>query len=218
LTVVLKISYPTKDGLVFNSLLSKHSRIVLFALAIPAFAGSSAPGIKNFHQVNEHLYRGAQPTDAGLQYLATIGVKTVIDLREADERAQAEESVVTAAGMKYVNVPMTDLTPPTDADITRILGILENDSDGAVFVHCKRGADRTGAVIAAYRIDHDRWDNARALSEAKSDGMGLFQFPRESFIRAFQPRTIEAKADAKTTPNPSAVNSPNGVATSSGAR
>jgi tyrosine-protein phosphatase SIW14 len=179
--------------------LSNRSRSLLFALAIPAFAGSSAPGIKNFHQVDEHVYRGAQPTDEGLQYLAKIGVKTVIDLREADEHAQAEQSVVTGAGMKYVNVPMTGLTPPTESEITKILGILEDDSAGAVFVHCKAGADRTGAVIGAYRIDHDHWDNARALSEAKSDGMSFFQFPRQSFIRAFQPRAIEAKADAKAT-------------------
>jgi len=154
---------------VITSLLTKSKRVFLFALAIPVFAGSSsAPGIKNFHQLNEHVYRGAQPTDEGFQYLAKMGVKTVIDLREADERSQAEEAVVTAAGMKYVNVPMTGLTPPTEPEITRILGILEDDSAGAVFVHCQRGADRTGAVIAAYRIDHEHWDNARALSEAKS--------------------------------------------------
>ncbi len=180
-------------------LVSSRSCTLLFALAIPAFAGSSTPGIKNFHQVNEHVYRGAQPADEGFQYLAKIGVKTVIDLREADERSQAEEAVVTAAGMKYVNVPMTGLTPPTEPEITRILGILEDDSAGAVFVHCQRGADRTGAVIAAYRIDHEHWDNARALSEAKSDGMGSFQFPRRSYIRDFQPRMVEAKTGAKVT-------------------
>jgi tyrosine-protein phosphatase SIW14 len=203
---------------VFNSQLPKHSRIVLFALAIPAFAGSSAPGIKNFHQVNERVYRGAQPSGEGFQYLAKIGVKTVIDLRETDERSEAEQGVVTGAGMKYVNVPMTGLTPPTESEIARILGILEDDSAGAVFVHCKQGADRTGVVMAAYRIDHDHWENARALSEAKSEGMGIFQFPRETFIRAFQPRTIEAKADAKATSDASAVNPPTSVSTSPGAR
>jgi len=196
---------------VLNSLLSNRTRIFFLIWAIPAFAGSSAPGIKNFHQVNEHVYRGAQPADEGFQYLAKIGVKTVVDLREADERAQAEEGVVTAAGMKYVNVPMTGLTPPTDAEITRILGILEDDNAGAVFVHCKQGADRTGAVIAAYRIDHDHWDNARALGEAKSDGMGFFQVPRADYIRAFQGRTVEAKtmpaeADAPASPRPTVSN------------
>src|SRR5437870_10580990 len=105
-------------------LLPGRSRIFLFALGLPAFAASSAPGINNFYKVNEHVYRGAQPTEEGFQYLARIGVRTVINLREADERARAEEVVVRAAGMKYVNVPMTGLTPPTDSEISRILGIL----------------------------------------------------------------------------------------------
>lgn len=170
-------------------LLSGRSRIFILAFVSPAFAGSSANGIKNFYQVDEHVYRGAQPTDEGFQYLAKIGVKTVIDLRETDERSKAEEGAVVAAGMKYVNVPMTGLTPPTDAEISKILGFLEDASAGPVFVHCKRGADRTGAVIAAYRIDHDHWENGRALSEAMSRGMSFFQIPRQSYVRAFQPRT-----------------------------
>ena len=182
--------------------------LFVLALAIPAFAGSSAPGIKNFHQVDEHVYRGGQPTDAGFQYLAKIGVKTVVDLRETDDRATQEESAVTAAGMKYVNVPMTGLTPPTDAEIAKILGILEDGATGPVFVHCKRGADRTGAVIGAYRIDHDHWDNAKALQEAKAIGMSFFQFPRQSFIRDFQARAVEAKT---TTPEAKPATAPAGT-------
>ena len=173
-------------------LASSRTRILLFVLGVPAFAGPSVPGIKNFYQVDEHLYRGAQPSDEGFNYLAKIGVKTVLDLREADERSEAEERTVTAAGMKYVNVPMTGLTPPSETEITRILGILEESTTGPVFVHCKRGADRTGAVIASYRIDHDHWDNARALSEAMDRGMSFFQFPRQSYVRNFHPRIIEA--------------------------
>ena len=174
--------------------------VLTFALAWPAIAGSSAPGIDNFHQVDSHLYRGAQPTEEGFTYLAKVGVKTVIDLRETDGRARREEQVVTAAGMKYINVPMTGLTPPTKAEITRVLDILENDPAGAVFVHCKRGADRTGAVIASYRIDHDGWDNARALMEAKADGMSFFQLPRQDYIRTFQARAFQAlKPEAKAT-------------------
>jgi protein tyrosine phosphatase (PTP) superfamily phosphohydrolase (DUF442 family) len=172
-------------------------RILLFALALPVFASSSANGIKNFYQVNQNVYRGAQPDDSGFRYLAKIGVKTIIDLRETDSRARAEEAVVRAAGMKYVNVPMTGMTPPTSSEITTIFRILEDEKAGPVFVHCKRGADRTGAVMAAYRINHDRWDNARALKEAMERGMSMFQFPRQSYIRNFEPLTMDAKT---TTP------------------
>src|SRR3984893_5407544 len=167
-------------------------RILLCAFSLPAFAGSSARGIENFHQVDSNVYRGAQPSPEGFAYLASLGVNTVVDLREADARSAAEERIVTANGMKYVNVPMTGLTPPTETKITRILAMLENPS-GAVFVHCKRGADRTGAVIAAYRLDHDGWDNTRALKEAMGSGMSFLQFPRQAYIRAFLPRTVDAR-------------------------
>ena len=173
-----------------------RSFISVLILSLPAFASSPVQGIKNFFQVDNHVYRGAQPTDKGFDYLTKIGVKTVVDLREHDERSLAEEHVVTAAGMQYVNVPMSGLTPPTEAQITKILALLEDSTTGPVFVHCQRGADRTGAVIAAYRIDHDHWDNALALSEAKSLGMSFFQFPRQHYILAFQPRTLEAKTVA----------------------
>src|SRR5579862_4823279 len=171
-------------------------RFFLLALALPAFGGS-VEGIHNFYKVDEHVYRGAQPTDEGFKYLAKIGVKTIIDLRGAGEGRRNEESVVTAAGMKYINIPMTGLTPPSEAEITKILGMLEDGATGPIFVHCQRGADRTGAVIASYRIDHDGWDNARALKEAMDRGMSHFQFPRQNYIRAFKPRLITGKADTR---------------------
>jgi protein-tyrosine phosphatase len=155
-------------------------------------------GIDNFYQVDEHVYRGAQPTTEGFGYLAKIGIKTVLDLRKSDERSHREARVVTSLGMQYVNVPMTALTPPTEAEITKILALLEDATTGAVFVHCLRGADRTGAIIAAYRIDHDHWDNSRALKEAMSFGMSPFQLPRQNFIRKFQPLTIKSDPKSST--------------------
>ena len=193
-------------------LFPRLTSLSILALSLPLFAGSSAPGIENFRQVDEHVYRGAQPSEEGLRYLAKTGVKTIIDLREADGRGRAEEAMVKAVGMTYVNVPMTGLTPPTEREMTQILTILEDQAQGPVFVHCKRGADRTGAVIGAYRIEHSHWDNAHALQEAKANGMGHFQFPRQSFIREFRPRTIEAKsglpkAAIGTSSNPAIANS-----------
>src|SRR6202790_1952872 len=183
-----------------------HMRFFLLVLSLPAFAPSPVQGIHNFYKVDDHVYRGAQPTDEGFQDLGKIGVKTVIDLRGGGEGRTNEESVVTAAGMKYINVPMTGLTPPSEAEITKILGMLEDGTIGPVFVHCQRGADRTGAVIASYRIEHDGWDSARALKEAMENGMSFFQFPRQSFIRNFQARTIEAKTTPSAEPAASTVN------------
>jgi tyrosine-protein phosphatase SIW14 len=163
--------------------------IASFVISLPALAAST-PGIKNFDQVDSHVSRGGQPTPGSFQLLAGLGVKTIIDLREAGDRSDAEQRAVTTAGMTYVNVPMTGLKPPTDSEIGTILKLLEDSGSGPVFVHCLRGADRTGAVIAAYHIDHDKWDNQRALKDAKAHGMSFFQLPRQSFIADFRPRSV----------------------------
>src|ERR1043166_218966 len=91
----------------------RRSRFALLALVLSTFvpvaafaAAEDVPGVGNFHRVNEQVYRGAQPTPAGFANLAKLGVATVIDLREAGERARTEEKVVKAAGMRYVNIPM----------------------------------------------------------------------------------------------------------------
>jgi tyrosine-protein phosphatase SIW14 len=170
-----------------SNLAASRARIILLVCASPLLAQQPAQGIKNFYQVDEHVYRGAQPDKEGIDYLAKLGVRTVINLRETGARSQQEEKLVTAAGMRYINVPMTGLTPPTDAEIHKILAVLEDRDTGPVFVHCKRGADRTGAVIGAYRVDYDGWANDQALNEAMSRGMSPFQHPRQGYIRDFQP-------------------------------
>ena len=179
-------------------LVSLLSGASLFSFVLPVFGEPPDQNIKNFYQIDSHVYRGAQPSKQGFDYLNKLGIKTVIDLRETDRRSRKEEKLVTAAGMNYINVPMTGLQPPTQAEIDRILAILEDGSTGPVFVHCKRGADRTGAVIAAYRIDHDGWDNDKALSEAMARGMSLFQLPRQGYIRKFQARQAGAVAAIPT--------------------
>ena len=88
--------------------MSKLSRTLLavFAISMPPIAEASVPGIGNFYKVDEHVYRGAQPTAEGFKYLAKLGVKTVLDLRRPGYRSKEEAQLVTALGMHYVNVPM----------------------------------------------------------------------------------------------------------------
>jgi uncharacterized protein (TIGR01244 family) len=121
--------------------------------------------------------------------LATLGVKTVIDLRvESAHSSKAEERAVAAAGMRYVNVPLSDVHAPSDWQIAKVLALLDN-SAGPVFVHCRRGADRTGTVMACYRIAHDGWTNRRALEEAASYGMSWLEFGMQRYVLAFHPQS-----------------------------
>jgi tyrosine-protein phosphatase SIW14 len=138
--------------------------------------------LPNFHKINSQVYRGAQPKPGGMQRLAQLGIRTVINLRDDDERAQVEQAEVRAAGMQYFNVPLKNLGKPADEQVKRILEIISAPENAPVFVHCKRGADRTGTIIAIYRIAHDGWTKDQAQAEANQYGMGFWQRGMKSYI------------------------------------
>jgi len=180
--------------------------IAAAALPLAASTGTGLQGVGNFEKVNEHVYRGAQPTEQGFQNLAKLGILTVIDLQETGSpRSMAEEKWVKAAGMNYISVPMEGMQTPSDRSIAKVLAVLEDTSTGPVFVHCHRGADRTGGVIACYRIEHDHWANDKALHEARSMGMSWYQLAIQSYVRNYRPATpvvVEAAASAPITALP----------------
>lgn len=162
------------------------------ALAISsAWADSENNNLPNFHKVDDQVYRGGQPTSEGFKSLADLGIKTVVDLRLIGEHSQADErKIVTGLGMRYVSIPMHGMATPKDDQVAAVQALFNDTSSGPVFVHCKRGADRTGAVVAVYRISHDRWDNQRALSEAKSNGMSFFERAIQHYIKDYRPPTL----------------------------
>ena len=166
-----------------------HFLFLAFALATSfGVAGAQVvPGVPNFHEVNPRVFRGAQPTVEGWNSLAKLGVKVIIDLRQDKEGGEhltrTEAQTVQAAGMRYVNVPMKGIVAPSDDQIAKILGIMNGPDP--VFVHCRLGKDRTGAVIASYRIAHDGWDSKRALDEAKAMGLHWKELGIKRYISRF---------------------------------
>jgi tyrosine-protein phosphatase SIW14 len=167
----------------------KFPLVILALVSIPSTlvwgAEIQMPGIPNFHQVNDRVYRGAQPTEEGWKSLAKLGVKTVIDLcREGEHSSESEARAVQAAGMRYVSVPMNGYIAPSDEQVAKVLQLL--NSGEPVFVHCKLGRDRTGTVIACYRIKHEGWQNEKALQEAKSYGLHPLEFGMKRYVLAFQ--------------------------------
>jgi tyrosine-protein phosphatase SIW14 len=176
--------------------LGQRAAGLLIAIALPMAALAATPpdGVPNFQKVDDHVYRGAQPTEQGFKNLAKLGIKTVVDLRQPGDLSWNEEKIVRAAGMEYVAVPMHGMETPSNEKVVKVLALLEDTSTGPVFVHCKRGADRTGAVIACYRMEHDRWKNEQALSEAKSLGMSFFERAIQRYVREFKPRTLDASS------------------------
>jgi tyrosine-protein phosphatase SIW14 len=168
---------------------------VRFALLylICALCVAQTPGLRNFSKVDDHVYRGAQPAVWGYKTLASMGVKTVIDLRSEGIPEALEDKLVMKYGMNFISVPLDSHKPPSDDQITKILAMLNDNKKWPVYVHCGLGGDRTGTVIACYRIAHDKWDNKKALEEAKSFKMDPGQKLMQEFILHFHLSTVTLK-------------------------
>ncbi|MCU1264234.1 MAG: hypothetical protein JWM21_552 [Acidobacteria bacterium] len=144
--------------------------------------------LPNFHRVNEKVYRGAQPKKEGPRRLSQLGIKTILNLREANAMAQREATEARAAGLQYFNLPLGRTGRPADEQVERALAILNNPANQPVFVHCKLGADRTGTIIAVYRISHDGWTSEKAKAEANRYGMHLWEAGMKDYIHDYYER------------------------------
>ena len=152
----------------------RSSTLALFLACLPvsvageaAHTGLSANGIRRFHRVSENLYRGGQPNPAGFAFLKRQGIMTVVNLRaENDERPWVEK-----LGMKYVQIPLSAWDRVPDSAIRTFFEVLNDPDNQPVFVHCRRGADRTGVMVGLYRIAYQGWDGEQAYREARALGM-----------------------------------------------
>lgn len=147
----------------------QRPQVALGMTAGPQWAASlEEPGLPNLHKVSDDLYRGAQPSDAGFERLAAMGVRTVVNARKGDD----DLAVLRAAGLEYEFIPMSAFDP-RDEDVIRFLRIAGDPRRGPVFVHCQHGADRTGFLCAMYRVAVQGWSRQEAVEEMTRGGMGF---------------------------------------------
>ena len=197
----------------FSSLVA--SLFAIFLLSSGAFAkGSSNPAfpnvtIKNFGQMDERFYRGAEPKKIeDIEALKGLGIKTVIDLQA--EPNSAERGWVESVGMRYVNIPMVDKEYPRPEWVAAFLKTVDDPQTGKFFVHCAGGRHRTGSMGAVYRFEKYGWGYDEVYAEMKqydfytSWGHGDFK----TFVQDYA-----QKMQARHTAQPAAANA---VATHAG--
>jgi protein tyrosine/serine phosphatase len=174
----------------------------LIATSITAFAQQTDVKIKNFGQMDDRFYRGAQPKEEDYKQLAAIGIKTIIDLR--DDPTDYEKREAEAAGMRYVNIPMSDKDYPPTTAIDQFLKLVDDSTTGKFYVHCAGGRHRTGVMGAVYRFNNYNWNYDQAYAEMKKYdfytrwGHGEMKKFVQDYAASYHSRNATAAAAAAT--------------------
>ncbi len=166
-------------------------------------ADFSSIKIKNFGQMDERFYRGAQPNKEDYKALKALGINTVIDLQEKPK--DYEKPAVEALGMRYVNIPMVDKEYPKQEWVDAFLKVVNDPTTGKFYVHCAGGRHRTGAMGAVYRYTKYGWNFDQVYAEMKkydfytSWGHGDFKTFVEDYWQHIQTNGTTSAAAAATT-------------------
>jgi len=155
----------------------------------------AVPGVPNLYRVNASLYRSAQPTREGIAGIdEDVGlvngdppIKTVVSLRTF--RTDASIDPVSST-LTFVRIPAQSWHPE-DEDVVRFLRVANDPARQPVLVHCRRGADRTGTMVAIYRVIAEGWTKADAIDEMTRGGYG-FSPAWQNLIRYIEDLDVEA--------------------------
>ena len=160
--------------------------ILLFGCALSAFAASgpaerpsewaaavAGTSVGNLYRIEDGLFRGAQPSAAGFRELAALGVRNVLDLAGGS----GDVRFVSDGTVKLFHVPMSAWGLRDDL-VLKALRIMTEPANRPLMIHCAHGADRTGAVVALYRVVVQGWTKEQAVREMNEGGYhhsGLFR-------------------------------------------
>jgi protein tyrosine/serine phosphatase len=151
--------------------------ISAFRSATWATPVAANPGLPNLNRVNASLYRSAQPTKEGFAFLATRPslanndrpVKTIVSLRAFNDDAP----LITESSTLHLEQIRFKSWHPEDKDVVKFLRIATTPAMQPVLVHCQHGADRTGTMVAIYRIAYEGWTMQQATDEMINGGFGF---------------------------------------------
>jgi protein tyrosine/serine phosphatase len=156
---------------------------------------AASPGLPNLHRVNSSLYRSAQPTKEGFVFLDTQAslangdrpIKTVVSLRAFNDDVPL---VPTASGLRLEQIRFKTWHAE-DEDVVKFLRIATTPALQPVLVHCQHGSDRTGTMVAIYRITFEGWTKAQATNEMINGGFG-FHPMWQNLLRYIQELDVNA--------------------------
>lgn len=126
----------------------------------------SEKGVTNFGEVTPTLFRGGLLRGDGIKALKKLGVDVVVDTHG---NHTTEKKDVETLGMNYVAIPW-HCPWPHDEVFAKFLEVVHENKGRKIFVHCRLGDDRTGMMVAAYRMAEEGWTADEAMNEMRSFG------------------------------------------------
>jgi protein tyrosine phosphatase (PTP) superfamily phosphohydrolase (DUF442 family) len=196
-------AFPASGGQITASIPQPTASIR--AIGVPAEKLKIA-GVPNAGKISDVLFRGAQPSMQGLAELKKLGVSTIVDLRGNRGEVNWERQQSEALGMRFVNIPVLGWSSPGDVQVAQFLKLFD-DANQKVFVHCRFGEDRTGLMVAVYRMAQQKWTADQALGEMNSFGFHYHLYRgMRSYVRKFPDNYASEAAFATLRAGPTAVN------------
>jgi protein tyrosine/serine phosphatase len=149
-------------------------------------------GVGDFYKVTDYLYRSEQPTEEGMKNLAQMGIKTVINLRVF--HSDADKNKKTGLRIEELSVKPWHIE---DEDVIRVLRIIKKRENGPFLMHCWRGADRLGVMVAMFRIVEQGWTKKEAIEEMVNGGYGFHTkwFNIVDYVKKVDVEKIRKKVD-----------------------
>ncbi len=148
--------------------------------------------VKNFFKVDDNLYRGAQPSAKAMQELAKLGIKSVVNLRSLHD----DKDEAGTLGLKLYHIK-SEASDPEEQEIVQFLKLVADPANRPAFVHCAYGSDRTGLMVAMYRLVFQGWSNDDAYQEMLKGGYGfhtwLYQ-DIQTYVRKVDAKALREKA------------------------
>jgi tyrosine-protein phosphatase SIW14 len=137
-------------------------------------------GLGNFFKVSDELYRSEQVEAEEIPELQKLGIRTILNLRHYHKDSKHLE----AAGFRLIHYPLK-AGSVSAAELKEILRQLR-EAPKPVLVHCWHGSDRTGFVVAGYRLDFQKWPKAKAIEELRHGGYGYHAKTYPNVIRTLE--------------------------------
>lgn len=132
----------------------------------------------NFHVVDKNVWRCSQPSPEAITLLKTnYGLKTILNLRGVNEAEDSEAQLADSLGLNYISFPMDSRYPQNQDSLQMVLKIVNDSTNYPILIHCLGGKDRTGLVVALYKLEKYHTPKADLITEILMYGQDSTSFP-----------------------------------------